>query len=194
MNISDFAVPLIGFGVAINSAIETLKKGFKTKDVVDIILGLFIMGFSLSIASDNSDTIIGIRTDNNNLQKGVTMLLSQRALDSINNYSFQKYLRDSFGIEKKGDKPVIYNTKIYLSKSTQDSVRLRNIVVGSKLFKALPNQTVFLTPGSPSDIEKYTVVLNGAFMTPRFYSVQKGKVTFMQGVLKDDEIFVKWIY
>ncbi len=122
MNISDFAIPILGFTLVVLSAIS-LKEGITRKKIIEIAVCLLIMGFSIWASIDNSETINDIGKSNSLLQTKLDDLLEKRRVDSNNNVVFQKYLKDTFGIERRGDKPVkIYftQTKNYFSTSQEN--------------------------------------------------------------------------
>src|SRR5205085_9642874 len=87
--------------------------GLKRIVLVELIVGIFIMGSSVYSSITNSETVEGINASKNKLQENVITLLQQRKSDSINKSTFQQYLKDSFDIERLGDKPVkvFYNTR-----------------------------------------------------------------------------------
>ncbi len=73
------------------------------------------MGFSIWLEIEKYDDINTLKSGNSTLNENVNSLLEKRGIDSTSNATFQKYLKDTFGIERTGNKPIIYNTKIYNS-------------------------------------------------------------------------------
>ena len=99
MSVSDFAIPILGFILAVLSARE-LKEKVSTKKIIELIVGILIMGFSIWASVENSESLNNINASNNNLQAKLDDLFEKRRTDSNNNEIFQKYLKDTFGIER----------------------------------------------------------------------------------------------
>ena len=95
MNLSDFVVPLLAFSVAFNTIMEGLKDGFTLRKGVELTLLIFILGFSWWTAFQNAEA-----TDR--LNSKIDRLVSRAEKDS----SFQKDIKDSFGIISVGGKPI----------------------------------------------------------------------------------------
>lgn len=117
MNVADFAVPLLAFGLVVNSVYAGLKTGFKRKEIIELVISFLMLGFSWWIASQNSDTFKSINEKNDLLKQDVSELLRQRRSDSADNFNFQKYLKDTFGIEKKGDTAIIVNNTVFIQQA-----------------------------------------------------------------------------
>jgi len=123
MSVSDFAIPILGFILAVLSARE-LKEKISAKKIIELFVGLLIMGFSIWASIENSESLSNISASNQTLQSKLDDLLEKRRTDSNNNEIFQKYLKDTFGIERQGDKPIkVYfnDTKNFYSNSESNS-------------------------------------------------------------------------
>jgi hypothetical protein len=123
MSAADFAIPILGFILVVISALS-LKEEVSKKKVAELIVGLFIMGFSIWASVDNSETIKNFNMSNSDLKGKLNELIESRRIDSNNNVVFQEYLKDTFGIVRRGDKPVkifVSNTKNYFSSIVENN-------------------------------------------------------------------------
>lgn len=113
MNLIDIAIPVLGFLTLLGSMLP-FKKNNVPRYIFILLVGIFVMGFTMYQASDSSDTIDGIN-------KNMISLIEQRKDDSVNNITFQQYLKDSFGIGRDGNKPIriVYNTNNYYSEKNK---------------------------------------------------------------------------
>jgi hypothetical protein len=143
MDFTDVALPILGFVVVINS-LKSIKKGLTRKEKIDAAIGFLIMIFSCWAYITNSKTLNDITNANDTLNVNIKTLLERRKTDSSNNATFQKYLKDTFGIIKQGVKPIIYNTKIYNSKVQE--VKPNGLADSINYQYSLKNDTLFLAP------------------------------------------------
>src|SRR5688500_2590903 len=140
MSFTDFIVPVLGFVSVIVSAFS-LKEGISGKKIAELIVGLLIMGFSIWVAIGNSEAMQIINNDNSILQGNVDNLSEMSVTDSAENSLCQNYLRDTFGIERRGDRPVrVYfdnSQKFYQNacevKSVSDSINYDVQLIGNTL-------------------------------------------------------------
>lgn len=99
MSFIEIVLPILGLSLVINSASSLYRTGLEKKDVVELIIGVLICVFSIWSASSNSTATVKLQASVDSSQSKINMMLSQRQIDSTNNANFQKYLRDSFGIQ-----------------------------------------------------------------------------------------------
>jgi len=113
INLPDIPLAIIGFAIFVRP-LFSIPTGLKLKNYLEILLGVVIMGLTIYSVKSNSD-------DTEEIKKGVNDLIEKRKSDSTNSADFQRYLKDTFGIEKKGDKAIITNTVIYNSKTVNNT-------------------------------------------------------------------------
>lgn len=113
--ITDYIVPILGLGLAIISVRKTVLEGWKTLAALELIISILIMGVYIIIALQSSKT-------NETLQINVIRLLEARKTDSTNNADFQKYLKDSLGVARDGNKARIVNQFIYNSNVHNETI------------------------------------------------------------------------
>lgn len=115
--INDVLPSLLGVLVIVNGAYHA-KKEEKRKLWVDVVFGIAIMAISIWNSIDNSNNIEHIKDTadsvKSSLEKSLNETRNQRISDSISNEAFQKYVKDTFGIERVGDRA----QKITYSSST----------------------------------------------------------------------------
>lgn len=106
MSLPDFVIPVLVFILVVIRIYFSKELWYKKENVWEIVIGIFVMGFSIWVSVQTSETT-------GTLNSSMGKLLEQRTHDSINNANFQKYLKDSLGIDRKGNIPVIVNRTIY---------------------------------------------------------------------------------
>lgn len=108
MSITDFIVPTLTFILVIKNLYFSPEKWYNAKNLLEILVGICIMTFSIWAAIQSSDST-------SNLEKNLNKLVSSQTIDSLNNAKFQKYLKDSLGLDKRGNSVVLVNRSIYNS-------------------------------------------------------------------------------
>lgn len=73
MQAVDFILPILGLGLIVNTLLAT-KGAYKWNHWVELVLGIFIMGFSIWASIQNSDAIEKITSQNDVLHSKVTHL------------------------------------------------------------------------------------------------------------------------
>lgn len=112
MSLTDYALPILGFALIFNAVYFKVKNNkLDKKHKWDIAIGIIICGFSIWSSVNNSQAA-------ETLQSSVNKLLEKRNEDSANNSHFQKYLKDTFGIEKVGNEAKIVNRNTYIRNVT----------------------------------------------------------------------------
>ena len=143
MKFTDVIIPIL---VLVTVVIPFLKLKEGAEKASIIIVGILIMGFSIYISVDTNDTINGISNNTNTL-------LAQRKSDSINNSTFQQYLKDTFGIERKGNTAIkiINNTTNNYQASKKDEALSDSI----NYFFKLRNDTLAISPKEGTWVHAY---------------------------------------
>ena len=106
MNFKDVVIPALGFIIIIRKIYVAKGLWYKFENLSEIIIGLVVMAFSIWFANDASTSSASLNSD---IQK----LIIHANNDSVSNSAFQIYLKDSFGIERRGNLPVIINKNTY---------------------------------------------------------------------------------
>ena len=106
MSMTDYVIPVLVFILVIRKVYLSKVQWYKKENIFEIIIGILIMGFSIWSSLQTSDA-------SQTLNSQLTLLLEQRTSDSSNNASFQRYLKDSIGLERKGNKASIVNQTAY---------------------------------------------------------------------------------
>ncbi|MBC7689904.1 MAG: hypothetical protein H7211_17200 [Aquabacterium sp.] len=94
-------------------ALPSIEKGIKSKHYIIGFIAMLIMGFTIYQASENTDISNAIVKGKDSLINLSNDLLKKIETDSTNNASFQKFDRDTFGIDRSGNKALIYNYNVY---------------------------------------------------------------------------------
>ena len=120
----DSILPILAFLLVINSGIDVAKaKGFTRTTAIELIISIFILAFAIWKESDNSDKMQDITNDNKAMKENIDRLHSERSVDSSNNSAFQKFVHDSLGYERQGNKAVrVYYNTFNQVKSTPNQV------------------------------------------------------------------------
>ncbi len=71
---------------------------------------------------------------------------------------------------------------------------LKNIDFVTKTFIPETNQTTFLIPNAPTNVNKYIVSINGVSYSSKHFTVENGKLTLKVDfkIEKGDEVVIKW--
>ncbi len=120
MSFPEMMLALLGFILVVNSA-TSKRESQKTTKIIKIIVGIFVLLFTLWSYHINSQAINELGITNDTLKLNSRELLAKRMIDSSNNAGFQKYLRDTFGIERQNNTAMVIDTKIFHAKATQVS-------------------------------------------------------------------------
>ena len=112
MSFLDIAPSVCAFIISL-IALPSIEKGIKSKHYIIGFIAMLIMGFTIYQASENTDISNAIVTGKDSLINLSNDLLKKIETDSTNNASFQKFVRDTFGIDRSGNKALIYNYNVY---------------------------------------------------------------------------------
>ena len=118
MSILNIAPFVCAFIVALY-LLPSIKSGVKPIHWIVGSVSLIIMGFSIYQSLEDSD-------EKDNLKTKLEKAASDRTIDSTNNSYFQKYLKDTFGIEKFGNEAKIVNANTYVKNITVNNTLSSN--------------------------------------------------------------------
>lgn len=106
MHLSDFIVPAGVFILVVVNLWYSGKDWYKKENGFMLFIGIVTMGFSWYQNWTNSE-----QTDT--MSSNLETVLKNQKIDSTNNAEFQKYLKDSIGIQREGNKAnVVSNTNL----------------------------------------------------------------------------------
>lgn len=137
-----------------------LKEIFDFEFFKSLIFGTLIFLFALFQNSSEGK-------EKKELSEKINTLLDKREVDSANNASFQKYLKDTFGIIIQGNKPIIYNTKIYNSQIEQP--KLEGLADSINYQYSFENDTLRIVPKQGTWVHAFL-----AYDTAHPYSFKDG--------------------
>jgi hypothetical protein len=147
MGFTDFALPILGFILVISSAYYLKKEEVTTKKIIELVAGFLIMGFSIWASIENSGKLDKISSTNSGLKLKLDEIIDKRMIDSNNNATFQKYLKDTFGIERQGDKPV----KLYFNNTKNYFPTVQQI----QTINGISDYIIYITPKEGSWVHAY---------------------------------------
>lgn len=139
VNWTDFIIPITGFILVIFKGYTSGKDWYKKENIWEIIIGFIVMISSIWISIDNNSAI-------NKIENNTSSLLQQRIIDSTDNANFRKYLKDTFGIEKRGDTAIVVNKTQYLSVVKPAQLKDTALADSLNYFFKLSKDTLFLSP------------------------------------------------
>lgn len=114
MSFPDISLPVLAFLITL-FLLPSVKDGVKSIHWIIGALSLMVMGFTLWNSHSNSETNVQIRESLSSAQK-------DREIDSINDASFQRFMKDSFGIERQGNQAEIINHNLYDNRKTYNTI------------------------------------------------------------------------
>lgn len=142
MNIGDIILPVLSFLLVVNSAIA-IKKGLELKNILELIIGILILGFSIWNSFDNSETINNISIQNDTLRKQTIKLDSslnrQTELIKSLGLKFDQKTGEIYIIDSQILKNILYQTKpvLIINNSATTSEAAEKL---SKAFNNLANK------------------------------------------------------
>ena len=92
MCVSDFAIPILGFILAVLSARE-LKEKVSTKKIIELIVGILIMGFSIWASVGNSESLNSIMQAIITCKQNLMTCLKKEELTVITTRYFKNTLK-----------------------------------------------------------------------------------------------------
>lgn len=197
MSTTDYIIPALSLGLILIEVF--LDDSPKFKRFALICIGVLTFGFSFWAAWQNSDDV-------KELKDHANLILDGRRSDSINNAEFQIYLKDTFGLERKGNSAIITNTvtiKNILNnileaepKQNQDS---------TNVYFKFSNKNLYVAPKSGTWAHAYYMIDTGLAMqnlnminegygimgVTATFEFDGKKIDFGSGRLYDRAVFIK---
>ncbi len=123
---------------------EEITKEQRRKNSVLISIGLLTMIFTIGNFLLQQSKERADNTEKAKLHADINNIQNTLNLQSANDRQFQEYLKDSFGIERTKNIPVVNNIRIYNSKSIKS--KSEGIPDSLNFVVKLKNDTLFISP------------------------------------------------